>query len=119
MAVPVNLLDDDDDEAPTAMAPLARAGFVQGNAMYTVMDDLKVVPMSTISAITLLNTLGVLNIGVVEQKTVQLGYDEVTIHIYAMGNYSLLLHFFVFSINFLFAQVFCLCVPTFNNVSQG
>jgi hypothetical protein len=119
MAVPVNLLDDDDDEAPTAMAPLAGAGFVQGNAMYTVMDDLKVVPMSTISAITLLNTLGVLNIGVVEQKTVQLGYDEVTIHIYAMGNYSLLLHFFVFSINFLFAQVFCLCVPTFNNVSQG
>jgi hydroxymethylpyrimidine/phosphomethylpyrimidine kinase len=72
MAVPVNLLDDDDDEAPTAMAPLAGAGFVQGgNAMYTVMDDLKVVPMSTISAITLLNTLGVLNIGMVEQKTVQ------------------------------------------------
>jgi hypothetical protein len=44
---------------------------------YTVMDDLKVAPMSTISGITLLNTFGITDIGLLEEKTVQLGYAEV------------------------------------------
>jgi hypothetical protein len=52
-------------------------GFVQGVVTYTVMDDLKVAPMSTISGITLLNTLGITDIGILEEETVQLGYEEV------------------------------------------
>ncbi|KAK1661643.1 hypothetical protein QYE76_049802 [Lolium multiflorum] len=52
------------------------AGFVQGIVTYTVMDDLKVAPMSSISGITLLNTFGVTDIGSLQEKTVQLGYTE-------------------------------------------
>ncbi|KAI5004933.1 hypothetical protein ZWY2020_032176 [Hordeum vulgare] len=54
----------------------ARTGFVQGIVTYTVMDDLKVSPMSSISGITLLNKCGVTDIGSLEEKAVQLGYDE-------------------------------------------
>jgi hypothetical protein len=50
---------------------------VQGVVTYTVMDDLKVAPMSTISGITLLNTFGITDIGSLQEKTVQLGYGEV------------------------------------------
>ncbi|CAO2185716.1 unnamed protein product [Urochloa humidicola] len=54
----------------------AGKGFVQGVVTYTVMDDLRVAPMSTISGITLLNTFGITDIGMLQEKTVQLGYDE-------------------------------------------
>ncbi|CAO2208952.1 unnamed protein product [Urochloa humidicola] len=59
-----------------AASTIAGTGFVQGIVTYTVMDDLKVAPMSTISGITLLNTFGVTDIGTLQEKTVQLGYDE-------------------------------------------
>ncbi|KAK3163919.1 hypothetical protein QOZ80_1AG0010160 [Eleusine coracana subsp. coracana] len=59
-----------------ATSTLAAAGFVQGIVTYTVMDDLKVAPMSTISGITLLNTFGITDIGMLQEKTVQLGYAE-------------------------------------------
>ncbi|XP_073360493.1 uncharacterized protein [Aegilops tauschii subsp. strangulata] len=52
------------------------AGFVQGIVTYTVMDDLKVSPMSSISGITLLNTFGVTDIRSLQEKTVQLGCTE-------------------------------------------
>jgi hypothetical protein len=55
----------------------AGKGFVQGVVTYTVMDDLKVAPMSTISGITMLNTFGVTDIGSLQEKTVRLGYGEV------------------------------------------
>ena len=76
MTVPVQIVGpttgSGDDEAATA-------GFVQGVVTYTVMDDLKVAPTSTISGITLLiNTFGITDIGTLREKTVQLGYDEVT-----------------------------------------
>ncbi|XP_024315231.1 uncharacterized protein LOC100827759 [Brachypodium distachyon] len=51
-------------------------GFVQGIVTYTVMDDLKVAPMSSISGITLLNTFGVTDLSALQEKTVQLGYNE-------------------------------------------
>ncbi|TVU21783.1 hypothetical protein EJB05_31551, partial [Eragrostis curvula] len=51
-------------------------GFVKGVVTYTVMDDLKVAPMSTISGITLLNTFGITDIGVLQEKTVQIDYAE-------------------------------------------
>ncbi|KAM3197322.1 hypothetical protein ACQJBY_072781 [Aegilops geniculata] len=51
-------------------------GFVQGIVTYTVMDDLTVTPMSSISSITLLNTFGVKDLSALQEKTVQLGYNE-------------------------------------------
>jgi hypothetical protein len=47
-------------------------------AMFTVMDDLKIAPMSTVSAIALLSALGVKDIGALQEKTVQFGYAEVS-----------------------------------------
>jgi hypothetical protein len=52
-------------------------GFVQGIVTYTVLDNLKVTPMSTISGITMLNTFAVRDLGDLQEKTVQLGYNEV------------------------------------------
>ncbi|KAL6847928.1 hypothetical protein ACP4OV_022056 [Aristida adscensionis] len=52
-------------------------GFVQGIVTYTVMDDLTVKPMSTISSITLLNTFAVRDIGDLQERTVQLGCNEI------------------------------------------
>ncbi|CAL4951670.1 unnamed protein product [Urochloa decumbens] len=60
----------------SAASTIAGTGFVQGVVTYTVMDDLKVAPMSTISGITLLNTFGITDIGTLQEKTVQVGYDE-------------------------------------------
>ncbi|PNT69791.1 hypothetical protein BRADI_2g00460v3 [Brachypodium distachyon] len=52
-------------------------GFVRGVVTYTVMDDLKVAPMSAISGITLLvSCFGVTDLSALQEKTVQLGYNE-------------------------------------------
>uniref|UniRef100_A0A0D9UWV7 Uncharacterized protein n=1 Tax=Leersia perrieri TaxID=77586 RepID=A0A0D9UWV7_9ORYZ len=51
-------------------------GFVQGVVTYTVMDDMTVFPMSSISSITMLNTFAVRDLGVLREKTVQLGHTE-------------------------------------------
>ncbi|KAF7035098.1 hypothetical protein CFC21_046021 [Triticum aestivum] len=69
----VEVVDPDAGAVPSAAAG---AGFVQRIVTYTVMDDLKVSPMSSISGITLLNKCGVTDIGSLQEKTVQLGYDE-------------------------------------------
>ncbi|CAO2161111.1 unnamed protein product [Urochloa humidicola] len=63
-------------DAAAAKSAVAGTGFVKGVVTYTVMDDLEVAPMSTISGITLLNTFGITDIGMLQEKTVQLGYDE-------------------------------------------
>jgi hypothetical protein len=52
------------------------------------MDDLKVAPMSTISSITLLNTFGITDISMLEEKTVHIGYEEVIIYIHNILKYS-------------------------------
>ncbi|CAL4958262.1 unnamed protein product [Urochloa decumbens] len=54
----------------------AAKGLVQGVVTYTVRDDLMVTPMSAISSITLLNTFAVRDLADLQEKTVQLGYDE-------------------------------------------
>ncbi|CAO2204604.1 unnamed protein product [Urochloa humidicola] len=51
----------------------AAKGFVQGIVTYTVMDNLAVAP---ISSITLLNNIAAKDIGDLQEKTVQLGYHE-------------------------------------------
>ncbi|PUZ58099.1 hypothetical protein GQ55_5G482100 [Panicum hallii var. hallii] len=62
-------------QAQNASAGEAK-GFVQGIVTYTVLDDLTVTPMSTISGITLLNAFAVRDLGDLQEKTVQLGYNE-------------------------------------------
>ena len=42
-----------------------------------VMDNLKVMPMSTISTITLLNNYNAKDIGALEEKIVYVGMNEV------------------------------------------
>ncbi|KAL6627417.1 hypothetical protein ACP70R_031143 [Stipagrostis hirtigluma subsp. patula] len=49
---------------------------MDGVVTYTIMDDLKVAPMSTISGITALNALGVTDISSLLEKTVRVGYNE-------------------------------------------
>ncbi|KAL5711082.1 hypothetical protein ACHQM5_021575 [Ranunculus cassubicifolius] len=51
-------------------------GYVKGVVTYMVMDDLSVKPMSTISSITLLNKFNVGNVGLLEERVVDLGIDE-------------------------------------------
>ncbi|XP_058199575.1 uncharacterized protein LOC131314748 [Rhododendron vialii] len=46
-------------------------GHVKGVATYMVMDDLTVKPVSTISSISLLNSMGIQNFGSLEEKTVE------------------------------------------------
>ncbi|XP_066379322.1 uncharacterized protein [Miscanthus floridulus] len=60
----------------TAVNGNNKNGLVRSLVTYTVMDDLKVAPMSTISGITLLNTFGIPNISMLMEKTVQIGYEE-------------------------------------------
>uniref|UniRef100_A0ACD5TRX6 Uncharacterized protein n=1 Tax=Avena sativa TaxID=4498 RepID=A0ACD5TRX6_AVESA len=62
----------DSGQAAAAGSGGAR-GFVQGVVTYTVTDNLTVTPMSSISSITLLNSLGVRDFGALQEKTVRLG----------------------------------------------
>ncbi|CAO2193693.1 unnamed protein product [Urochloa humidicola] len=54
----------------------AAEGFVQGVVTYMVMDDLMVTPMSAISSFLLLNAFAVTDLAALQEKTVQLGYNE-------------------------------------------
>ncbi|XP_028785498.1 uncharacterized protein LOC114741413 [Neltuma alba] len=51
-------------------------GFVKGVVTYTVMDDLEVLPMSTISAIAMISKFNVRDITSLEEKVVELGIEE-------------------------------------------
>ncbi|OIV91228.1 hypothetical protein TanjilG_30450 [Lupinus angustifolius] len=51
-------------------------GFVKDVVTYMVMDDLVIQPMSTISSITLLNKFDVKEIGLLEERVVELGMEE-------------------------------------------
>ncbi|RWR95479.1 DUF674 domain-containing protein [Cinnamomum micranthum f. kanehirae] len=52
-------------------------GFVRGVVTYMVMDDLEVMPMSTISSIALLTKFNVRDVGALEEKVVKVGVEEV------------------------------------------
>uniref|UniRef100_A0A0E0JE71 DUF674 domain-containing protein n=1 Tax=Oryza punctata TaxID=4537 RepID=A0A0E0JE71_ORYPU len=67
---------DPDKNTLNAAAEGAKGGFVQGIVTYTVMDDLTVAPMSSISSITLLNKFAVKDLGALKEQTVQIGYIE-------------------------------------------
>jgi hypothetical protein len=54
-----------------------QGGFVQGNMMYMVTDDLAVAPVSTISSISVFNALAERGgLGAVHERTVQIGHAE-------------------------------------------
>ncbi|KAJ8635537.1 hypothetical protein MRB53_009804 [Persea americana] len=55
---------------------VVNGGFVKGLVTYTVMDDLVVKPMSTISSIALFNEFKVKDVGDVEERVVQVGMNE-------------------------------------------
>ncbi|XP_078166491.1 uncharacterized protein LOC144561400 [Carex rostrata] len=50
--------------------------YVKGVVTFSVMDDLTVVPMSTISSITLLNKFQIKDLGSLQEKTVSIGFQE-------------------------------------------
>lgn len=52
------------------------SGFVKGVVTYMVMDNLEVKPMSTISAITLLNKFNVKDVTCLVEKEVQVGFVQ-------------------------------------------
>ncbi|KAL0460630.1 UNVERIFIED_CONTAM: hypothetical protein Slati_0690200 [Sesamum latifolium] len=61
---------------PWAQETGDEGGFVKGVVTYMVMDNLEVKPMSTISTITLLNKFNVKDVGLLQEKVVNLGMDE-------------------------------------------
>ncbi|KAG5515318.1 hypothetical protein RHGRI_036383 [Rhododendron griersonianum] len=56
--------------------PMVEEGYVKGVVTYMVMDDLIVKPMSNISSISLLCSIGVQNLSYVEEKTVEVDLDK-------------------------------------------
>jgi hypothetical protein len=62
-----------------SLSDVAGTGFVKEVVMYTVTDDLQVAPMSTISSIAALNALGITDISSLQEKSVRVGYDEVSL----------------------------------------
>ncbi|GKU91864.1 hypothetical protein SLEP1_g5678 [Rubroshorea leprosula] len=51
-------------------------GYVKGVVTYMIMDDLEVRPMSSISSITMINRFNVKDMGVLEEKVVDVGMDQ-------------------------------------------
>ena len=79
---------------------------------YMVMDDLVVKPMSTISCVTLLNRFNVKDVGVLEEKVVDLGIDEVcqSIILWFLCMSPLIITVFIFSFYFPFfrhGEIYC------------
>ncbi|CAL1361682.1 unnamed protein product [Linum trigynum] len=69
------------DAAPKNVAEIENreedgGGFVKGVVIYMVMDNLEVRPMSTISAIALLNEFNIGEVGLLQEKVVELGMAE-------------------------------------------
>ncbi|MBA0629589.1 hypothetical protein Godav_024121 [Gossypium davidsonii] len=58
-------------------SPTDEGGYVKGVITYMITDDLAVRPMSAISCITLLNKFNIKDVGVLEEKTIDIGIDEV------------------------------------------
>ncbi|XP_031254293.1 uncharacterized protein LOC116112273 isoform X1 [Pistacia vera] len=55
---------------------VVEGGFVKGVVTYMVMDNLEVMPLSTISSITFLNKFNVKNLTALEERVVDFGREE-------------------------------------------
>ena len=51
---------------------------MKGAVTYTVTDDLVISPMSNVSSIAMLNAFAVRDLGALQERTVHIGYKEVT-----------------------------------------
>ncbi|OMP02634.1 hypothetical protein COLO4_10952 [Corchorus olitorius] len=72
MDLPVTFVDP----ATTVNTATNEGGYVKGIVTYMVMDDLVVRPMSTISSITLMNKFNIKDIGVLQEKVIDMGMDQ-------------------------------------------
>ena len=61
----------------TDTATSDQGGYVMGLVTYTVTDDLSVSPMSMVSVVGLLNKFNIKDFGVLKEKVVEFGIDEV------------------------------------------
>nr|KJB73747.1 hypothetical protein B456_011G248100 [Gossypium raimondii] len=64
------------NKVSTASSDANEGGYVKGVVTYTIMDDLTVTPMSTISSITMLNKFNVQQVDALEEKVVDVGINE-------------------------------------------
>ncbi|GMI80638.1 hypothetical protein like AT3G09110 [Hibiscus trionum] len=61
----------------SAASPAAdEGGYVKGVVKYTILDDLTVTPMSTISSITMLSKFDIKQVDALEEKVVNVGMNE-------------------------------------------
>lgn len=65
---------------------MVEGGFVLGLVTYMVINNLEVMPMSTISAVTLLNKFNVKDMSALKEKVVYLGFDGVRLSYIAPCN---------------------------------
>ncbi|XP_047057645.1 uncharacterized protein LOC124664088 [Lolium rigidum] len=73
MMVEIRCVRPDSGGSRQAATVGSARGFVQGIVTYTVTDNLKVTPMSSISSMTLLISHGVMDFSALQEKTVRLG----------------------------------------------
>ncbi|KAK8514874.1 hypothetical protein V6N12_001041 [Hibiscus sabdariffa] len=62
--------------ASTSSSSANEGGYVKGVVTYTIMDDLTVTPMSTISSIAMLSKFNVKQVDALEEKVVNVGMKE-------------------------------------------
>ncbi|PPR84205.1 hypothetical protein GOBAR_AA36512 [Gossypium barbadense] len=59
--------------------PTTKEGYVKGVVMYTIMDDLTVTPMSTISIIAMLHKFNLGQVESLEEKVVKSSLESKTV----------------------------------------
>ncbi|GMI87077.1 hypothetical protein like AT5G01150 [Hibiscus trionum] len=64
------------NKASTSSSSANEGGYVKGVVTYTIMDDLTVTPMSTISSIAMLSKFNVKQVDALEEKVVNVGMKE-------------------------------------------
>ncbi|XP_066308389.1 uncharacterized protein [Miscanthus floridulus] len=75
MTTEVQFVEPDGGAAANAGSG-SSGGYVRDTVTYTVLDDLSVAPISTITAVTALVSLGVTDISGLQAKDVEIGYKE-------------------------------------------
>ncbi|KAL4388369.1 hypothetical protein GQ457_09G028930 [Hibiscus cannabinus] len=64
------------NKVSTASPAANGGGFVKGVVTYTILDDLTVTPLSTISSITMLSKFDIKQVDALKEKVVNVGMDE-------------------------------------------
>ncbi|XP_021834836.1 uncharacterized protein LOC110774587 [Prunus avium] len=97
MTTPTTYVASPTSAAQATYSGAGKVGYVKGLVTYMIMDDLEVKPaMSTISGIGLLNRLSVRDVGVPEEKVVDLGMNEgVELLKVSLQSKSVLTHVFL------------------------